>query len=33
MTELKGTKTAQNLITSFVGECQANMIYICSKNC
>lgn len=27
MTELKGTKTAQNLITSFVGECQANMRY------
>ncbi|WP_073998576.1 rubrerythrin [Anaerococcus urinomassiliensis] len=24
---LKGTKTAQNLITSFVGECQANMRY------
>ena len=27
MTELKGTKTAQNLITAFVGECQANMRY------
>ena len=27
MAELKGTKTAQNLITSFVGECQANMRY------
>ena len=27
MPELKGTKTAQNLITSFVGECQANMRY------
>ena len=28
MAELKGTKTAQNLLTSFVGESQANMRYI-----
>lgn len=27
MAELKGTKTAQNLLTSFVGESQANMRY------
>ena len=27
MAELKGTKTAQNLITSFVGEAQANLRY------
>ena len=27
MAELKGTKTAQNLITSFVGESQANLRY------
>ena len=27
MTDLKGTKSAHNLITSFVGECQANMRY------
>ncbi len=32
MGSLKGTKTAQNLITSFVGESQANMRYTLAAN-